>query len=168
MQIVEYAYQHDFLQIGYFIAVAATIMKFYSEKFKGKPAYTLVLINDLLKLSFISLTVLVGFSVLIMVDRTNRAIENLQPPPTPEPIVVYDDRISQANEKFRQLYSEDHHLQALGALATDIYVEIFGNGTDRAVREVTFQPFGHSGIVVSCDFPTYGVDQVICSFGESG
>ena len=167
MQIVEYVYQNDFLQIGYFVALVATIMKFYSERFKGKPAYFLVLVNDILKLSFISLTVLVGFSVVVLVNRNYDAIQTLIPPPAPEPIIIYEDRVSQMNEKLKQIDYYTNPDEGNRA-ATALFNELFGSvHRDRQLTGVIFRPYGWSGLEVACGETQFG-SRFECVFVERG
>lgn len=165
MEVIQYIYQKDFLQIGYFLAVLATVMKFYSEKFEGKPAYTLVLVNDLLKLTFVSLSVLVGFSLIILVNRNHEAITNLQPPSAPDPIFVYDDRASQAIERFNNEINLDFSAEENDLIATDIYFEIFGeNLRDRPFNGVMFRT---NGFDVWCG-ESAGPRTLGCHVGERG
>lgn len=168
MEVIEYVYQKNFLEIGYFVAVAATIMKFYSEKFKDKPAYTMVLINDLAKLTFVSLSVIVGFSLIVLVNRNYEAIANLQPPTPPEPGVIYEDRVSQAISRF----NSEIDLSAMGAneaaaRATQIYFEIFGDELrDRPFDGIMFRLEG-GAFVVWCG-ESASPSTLGCIVGERG
>lgn len=168
MTIMGFIYQRNLIEIGYFIAVAATIMKFYSEKFKGSPAYTLVLVNDLLKLSFISVAVVIGFNIIVLVNRNHDAIEKLVPP---EPVIMRDDRIDRVLELFNDMDITTLNWQEANRLATDLYIEIFGNdGQDAPLDMIILRT--KNGLVLcrrrynNDDVVPFG--SVTCEVGERG
>lgn len=157
MEIVNYAYQKDFLQIGYFLAVIVTIIKFYSEYFKGRPAYIMVLVYDLVKLTFVSLTVLIGFSVLIVVHQNAEAIRKIQ---IPEPTVTHDDRVSQVIEEFSKIDAFSMERVEAEKAFSEIYDRIF-----------PFEP-GHTMTGAEFFMGSYnvicGLGRPLCTFGEKG
>lgn len=162
MEIIKYAYQEDFLQIGYFLAVAVTIIKFHSEYFKGKPAYFMVLVHDLIKLSFVSLTIMIGFSVLIEVHRNAEAIQELQ---VFEPTIIYDDRISKAIEEFRAVNPLRMDKAEADAAFTEIFTRIFGDYDERPMIGAIFNMGDY---YVLCGDLKLWLSESPCKWGERG